>query len=226
MVLATGHCDPFVAGSDGKYTDRLRSTLKGTIPMWFSRLIVLLLSVTAPVSAGAFEAPPVTSAEQVLGPEANGPNYRVDPEVRSDGLLHLFTIHTAFGSFEVAGDDLVRTRIRELGALRKLQAMSETDVFAKSLGEAAAAPLKYGVRSVDGSGGDLEEIRFRGCKPVWPGECWSLEQQGQSRQRRDQHPWRRQRASRAPGRREFGVDGGHRASNARSRRPPRRLPSQ
>jgi hypothetical protein len=112
--------------------------------MWFFRLIVLLLSIAAPVSAGAFEAPPVTKAEQILGPEATGPNYRVDPEVRSDGLLHLFTIHTAFGSFEVAGDDLVRTRIRELGALRKLQAMSETDVFAKSLGEAAAAPLKYG----------------------------------------------------------------------------------
>ena len=38
----------------------------------------------------------------------------------------------------------MRERIREMAALRKLQAMSESDVFVKSLGQAAAAPLKFG----------------------------------------------------------------------------------
>ena len=112
--------------------------------MWIARLALLLLTAAVPASACAFETPPNATAEQILGAEATGPNYRVGPEVRSDGLMHLFTLHTAFGQFEVAGDELMRTRIRELGALRKLQAMSESDVFAKSLGEAAAAPLRYG----------------------------------------------------------------------------------
>ena len=95
-------------------------------------------------AALAFEEPPVTTADAVLGAQAKGRNYRVEPEVRGDGLMHIFVLRTAFGSFEIAGDDFMRMRIRELAALRSLQAMSETDVFAKSLGQAAAAPLRYG----------------------------------------------------------------------------------
>src|SRR5690242_19904562 len=92
----------------------------------------------------AFESPPVTTAEAVLGAQAKGPNYTVEPEVRSDGLLRLFQMHTAYGTFDIAGEALMRERIREMAALRKLQAMSESDVFVKSLGQAAAAPLKFG----------------------------------------------------------------------------------
>lgn len=108
-------------------------------------------------SAGAFEAPPTTTAQAVLGDAAAGPNYRVDPEVRSDGLMHLFIVHAADGSFEVAGDDLMRTRIRELGALRKLAAMSESDVFAKSLARTAAAPLEFGADLIKDPGGTLKK---------------------------------------------------------------------
>jgi len=92
----------------------------------------------------AFESPPTAQAEEILGAAASGPNYRVDPLVRSDGLLHIFVLNTAFGTYQIAGDDLMRERIRELLALRKLQAMSESDIFVKSLGRAASAPLRYG----------------------------------------------------------------------------------
>ena len=40
--------------------------------------------------AMAFEDPPVVSASRVLGAQARGPNYTVEPEVGSDGLLRLF----------------------------------------------------------------------------------------------------------------------------------------
>jgi hypothetical protein len=92
----------------------------------------------------AFEAPPVSRAQDILGSQASGPNYRIDSEVRSDGLMRLYELKTSAGAFEVTGDDLIRVRIRELEALRKLNAMSESDVFVKSLGAAAAAPLRYG----------------------------------------------------------------------------------
>ena len=102
-----------------------------------------------------FEAPPTSRAQEILGSQASGPNYRIDPEVRSDGLMRLYELKTSFGVFEVTGDALIRVRIRELEALRKLDAMSQSDVFVKSLGEAAAAPLRYGADLVTDPGATL-----------------------------------------------------------------------
>ena len=102
-----------------------------------------------------FEAPPTSRAQEILGSQASGPNYRIDPEVRSDGLMRLYELKTSFGVFEVTGDALIRVRIRELEALRKLDAMSQSDVFVKSFGEAAAAPLRYGADLVTDPGATL-----------------------------------------------------------------------
>jgi hypothetical protein len=113
-----------------------------------SRNIVVLavscLLVMSPSFASALESPPTAQAEEILGPATRGQNYRVEPLVHSDGLLHIFELRTVFGTYQIAGNDLMRERIRELSALRKLQAMSESDIFVKSLGQAAAAPLRYG----------------------------------------------------------------------------------
>ena len=111
---------------------------------WRKTVSAILFSLTIPHAALAFETPPTARAEAVLGAEATGPNYRVDPEVRSDGLLRLFILRTRYGVFDVDGDDLMRQRINELHALRKLQAMSESDVFLKAAGTAAQAPLVFG----------------------------------------------------------------------------------
>lgn len=118
--------------------------------------LALLAFTFSPAPASAFEDPPVAKAEDLLGARASGPNYRVDPEVRSDGLLHLYDLQTRFGTFEIAGDDLLKVRLQELAALRKLQAMSESDVFAKSLGQAAAAPLRFGADLLTSPGATLK----------------------------------------------------------------------
>src|SRR4051812_13125599 len=94
-----------------------------TIALPAGRLIgALLLSAILHASVGAAEEPvteaaPTVHAEAVLGAAASGPNYTVADEVRSDGLLRLFVLETNFGSFEIAGEDLMRVRIRELAAL-------------------------------------------------------------------------------------------------------------
>jgi hypothetical protein len=88
------------------------------------KMVVLVASCLLPLAASlamAFEGPPTAPAEEILGSEASGPNYRVDPLVRGDGLLHIFVLNTAFGSYQIAGDDLMRERIRdepEPGAVR------------------------------------------------------------------------------------------------------------
>ncbi|MFO1149585.1 MAG: hypothetical protein U1E62_14510 [Alsobacter sp.] len=123
---------------------------------WLAALVALGAALALAAPAHAFEDPPVADAEALLGAKAKGPNYRIAPEVRSDGLLRLYVVETRFGTYEVAGDDFLRRRLQELAALRSLQAMSESDIFVKSLGQAAAAPLKYGADLLTDPGATLK----------------------------------------------------------------------
>lgn len=108
-------------------------------------ILAVLAGLSFTSLARAFEAPQTVSVTTVLGGTAlNGPNYRIDPEVVSDGLMRLYVLKTRYGTFDVTGDDLLRVRLREMSAVSKLEAMSTSDVFVKSLGEAGAAPLRYG----------------------------------------------------------------------------------
>ena len=68
------------------------------------RVLGLLLPIRPAASpAMAFEDPPVVTAEPCSA-RRPGPNYTVEPEVGSDGLLRLFQMRTAFGTFDVAGE--------------------------------------------------------------------------------------------------------------------------
>lgn len=119
------------------------STLRGASAQ-LGGLLVAALTFLGLGSALAFETPPTVDATSVLGAQASGPNYRVDREVRSDGLLRLFVLKTTYGTFEIAGEGLMRERIGELSALRKLNEMSASDVFVRALERQAAAPLRFG----------------------------------------------------------------------------------
>jgi hypothetical protein len=66
-----------------------------------------------------------------------GPHHRVRDEVGSDGFLHLYRVDSDFGSFEIAGDELLRQRLREIEALASLRAV-EDDAFAAALLRAEA----------------------------------------------------------------------------------------
>jgi hypothetical protein len=115
----------------------------------------MVLACLSSAPAVAVEAPATVTAASVLGAQASGPNYRVDQEVRSDGLLRLFVVQTAFGTFDVAGEGLMRERIRELAALRKLNEMSTSDMFVKSLKQSATAPLRFGADLISAPGATL-----------------------------------------------------------------------
>ena len=104
---------------------------------------VLIITAT-PCLAQEFEQPPVTLADQLLGPQAQGANYSVDPTVHGDGLMHLYTLTAAGAMYQVAGDTLMQERIRELAALAQLNAMSKSDVFLKSLGQSTQRPVQFG----------------------------------------------------------------------------------
>ncbi len=95
-------------------------------------------------SANAFESPQDGSAATYLGTAVQGPGYKIDPVVPSDGFLRIFTINTSYGQFRIDGIELAKQRLRELQALHRLSQMSESDVFTKSLKQAGMAPVRFG----------------------------------------------------------------------------------
>src|SRR4051812_46802706 len=106
--------------------------------------VIAAITMTLAAPAAAFETAPDGTASTYLGAAAQGPGYKVDPVVQSDGFLRIFTFETSHGKFEVNGVALAKQRVQELHALSRLGKMSESDVFTKSLGNAALAPVKFG----------------------------------------------------------------------------------
>jgi len=85
----------------------------------------LLLGLAAGLPGVAFAAPfeaPVRSASELLSPELlKGPHHSVEERVGSDGFQPVFTVNSEFGSAEVTGEDALRERVREIGALVALR---------------------------------------------------------------------------------------------------------
>src|SRR5262249_54873823 len=84
----------------------------------------LLASLGAGPLAGAqgdYEKPPVLRARDLAPPEfLKGPNFQVDENVPTDGLLATFNIKSDFGPFEARGPGMLHVRVNEIKALDAL----------------------------------------------------------------------------------------------------------
>jgi len=91
--------------------------------------------------AQGFEALPALHAAALLPPELlAGPHHRVRDEVGSDGFLHLYRVESDVADFEVAGDETLRERVREIEAVAALRAVQD-DAFAAAVAEAEKRPF-------------------------------------------------------------------------------------
>lgn len=100
------------------------------------------------VSAGdtdpsrGFERPPTLRASDLLSPDLlEGPHHRVAETVGSDGFVHLYSVASDYGEFQVAGDDMLRKRVREIRALAVLDEMSATREFASAAARGLKSPF-------------------------------------------------------------------------------------
>lgn len=89
-----------------------------------------------------YEPLPALRASELLPPElVSGPHHQVREEVASDGFLHLYVIDSPFGTFEAAGDDLLRVRVHEIAALAELDRMQKREEFASALATGLKSPF-------------------------------------------------------------------------------------
>jgi hypothetical protein len=92
-----------------------------------------------------YEVPKPAPAAKFLGSAMTSPNYTVKPTARSDGIMRIFEVDSAYGQFQFDGVEFTKLRLREIDATRTLEKMSQSEQWAKSFGRAAIAPLKFGV---------------------------------------------------------------------------------
>jgi hypothetical protein len=96
----------------------------------------------AAAEAAGFEVDPVRSAVELLPPDLlTSPHYRIDPRVVTYGFLNRYAITSDYGDFEVRGDRMLRTRIREIEALAALDEMSKTTTFSRAAANALKSPF-------------------------------------------------------------------------------------
>jgi hypothetical protein len=92
--------------------------------------------------AAEIEDPSIASAAAVLGTELRGPNYEIENAVRSDGFLYIFSLNTAYGRYQVEGRDMLKLRLRELGAVAALEKMNKSQAYLDAATKAAMKPAK------------------------------------------------------------------------------------
>ena len=96
----------------------------------------------------ALEAPKPEAAHIFLGPAVIGPNYKVKPVVRSDGIMRIFDVETSYGEFQFNGVAFTKMRLRELDAVAALEKMSQSEAFVTAFGRAAMAPVQFGANLI------------------------------------------------------------------------------
>jgi hypothetical protein len=96
----------------------------------------------AAAEAAGFEVDPVRSAVELLPPDLlTSPHYRIEPQVVTSEFANRYVITSDYGDFEVRGDRMLRTRIREIEALAALDEMRKTTAFADAAGNALKSPF-------------------------------------------------------------------------------------
>ena len=98
----------------------------------------------APRQPATLEVPKPAAAAKLLGAAMTSANYKVGPTARSDGIMRIFHVESAYGKYEFDGVEFTKLRLREIDATAALEKMSKSEEWAKSFGNAAVAPLKFG----------------------------------------------------------------------------------
>ena len=141
-------------------------TLQGTTRRTASTLAGLLaaaaFAATGAAAAqpkGGFEAvPSLPGADLVPAAVLKGPLHTVAEPVALEGFFGRFVIESKFGTFSVAGANLLGVRINELPAIEALQEVQKSQAFQDSLVRAAQAPVQLVQSAFTNPVGTVENI--------------------------------------------------------------------
>ena len=103
----------------------------------------------APRLAGAAIAPEVLLA---------GPLHTVGEPVAVEGFMGRYEIRSTFGKFNVAGVEMLTTRVRELAAIETLDQIEKSAEFQQALVRTAQAPVQFVGNAFTDPGATVESV--------------------------------------------------------------------
>ncbi len=72
----------------------------------------------------------------------SGPGFRVDPQVRADGYMNIYLLHSRYGDFRVVSTALLSSRIAEVLAMQAMDRMDTSSEFVNAVGEGGLNVLR------------------------------------------------------------------------------------
>jgi len=105
-------------------------------------LAVALLLPTVGSSAESYESPATLDAGSVLADmPLSGRDWRIEPDVRSDGRMNHYRVHGPDGPIDTVGDVLARERAREFEAVAVIREIKTTEAYTDALERAGRSTL-------------------------------------------------------------------------------------
>lgn len=120
------------------------------------RLSLLGLVLATGAFAADVENPPVFNASTVLGQAAQGPGYRIEERVGSDGYLRIYDVETPWGMLAVHGDAMMQMRLKEIGALNAMERTATSKEFGDALVKAGLKPVEFAGKLVTDPAGTVK----------------------------------------------------------------------
>ena len=109
-----------------------------------------------------FEKPPTLAARDLVPAERlQGPGYRIDETVPTDGLLATFTVRSDYGVFTARGPGMLGIRLGEVAGLRQLEWKGQVARKGSAISQADQSAAEPSPRSDDPSS----------CRPCRPSRC-------------------------------------------------------
>ncbi len=116
---------------------------------WLHRTCVVAVglacvgTVSNAVSAVATQMPPEFRASDIFrAGDLVGANYSVNPKVRNNGYLNVFTVNVEGDQYGVVGNALMSERLHELVVLQRMDMVQRSDVYIEAVKNAGMAPLE------------------------------------------------------------------------------------
>ena len=132
--------------------------------------VALLGNASVSASQEFRQTPIILNAKDIL-PEnlLQGENYKIEDNVKNDGLFNIYRVNTDYGPITVESDSILMIRISELKALKAMEELHQSEAFAKAVGDTAVgtatgvgslvtSPIKTTTGVVKGTGRFLSNL--------------------------------------------------------------------
>ncbi len=121
-------------------------------------LAALAISAPVPASDGYEDAPELAGANLAPAALLKGPLHSVAEPVRVENFMGRFDIDSPLGTFRVAGNSMLATRVHELAAIDALNQVNHTEAFQQALARSAAVPFQFVGSAVTNPVGTVENV--------------------------------------------------------------------